>query len=105
MFSVLNTLLFHQPSYPEPTALLRVQRTGPTFGGDAHSPQAYSEFRAQSHSFTQLAAFARENFSLSESGQPAERVPGMVVSGNFFTALGVPAALGRVLTDEDDAPG
>lgn len=105
MFSVLNTLLFHQPPYPEPAALLRVARTGPMFGGDAHSPAAYYDFQSRNKSFVQLSAFARENFALAETGRPAERVQGMVVSGNFFAALGVQPTLGRSFTADDDAPG
>ena len=41
---------------------------------------------------------------LTREGQPAERLLGMIVSGNFFKALGVPPALGRVFTDEEDQP-
>jgi len=39
-------------------------------------------------------------------GSLAERVPGQLVSGNFFTVLGVGAHLGRIFTDDDDrTPG
>jgi predicted permease len=35
----------------------------------------------------------------------AVQIPTRIVSGNFFEVLGVPAALGRTLTAEDDRPG
>src|SRR5262245_54060177 len=39
-------------------------------------------------------------------GSLAERVSGQLVSGNFFTVMGVGAHLGRLFTDEDDrTPG
>jgi predicted permease len=39
-------------------------------------------------------------------GSLAERVSGQLVSGNFFTVMGVGAHLGRVFTDDDDrTPG
>ncbi len=34
-----------------------------------------------------------------------ERVTGELVSGRYFSTLGVPAAIGRVITDEDDRIG
>jgi hypothetical protein len=38
--------------------------------------------------------------------QAPEQVPAEMVSGNFFRTLGAGAALGRVLTPQDDgAPG
>ena len=52
-------------------------------------------------------AIARAHIPLSvASGGVAERASGDVVSGNFFSVLGVGPALGRVLVPEDDrAPG
>ena len=52
-------------------------------------------------------AIARAHVPLSvASGGVAERAGGNVVSGNFFTVLGIGPALGRVLIPEDDrVPG
>src|ERR1041384_93571 len=36
------------------------------------------------------------------AGGQAEVVSGQVVSGNYYTALGVPAVVGRTITDADD---
>jgi hypothetical protein len=38
------------------------------------------------------------------TGVQAEVVDGQVVSGNYYSALGVPAYLGRTITDADDNP-
>jgi predicted permease len=39
------------------------------------------------------------------SGGQAEVVSGQVVSGNYYSALGVPAQVGRTITDADDSAG
>src|ERR1041384_5958263 len=39
------------------------------------------------------------------AGGQAEVVSGQVVSGNYYSALGVPAVLGRTITDADDNAG
>ena len=50
-------------------------------------------------------AYYQRALTLSEGGQ-AERVQGMIVSGNYFTALRVRPALGRgFLPEEDKTPG
>ncbi len=41
--------------------------------------------------------------STSASNGQTERVPGELVSGTYFEVLGVGAALGRVITPDDDA--
>jgi putative ABC transport system permease protein len=105
MFSVLNSLLLHQPAYPEPDALIRVFRSMPTFQFGPHSPANFTDLRAQTKSFTHLAAFSRGSSNFAEPGQPAEQLPGLSVSGDFFAVMGVQPALGRVITAEDDRMG
>ena len=41
--------------------------------------------------------------NLSGSGEP-ERLRSFIISGEFFSVLGVQPALGRVTTAEDDRP-
>src|SRR4051812_13556373 len=91
MFSVLNSLLLHQPAYPEPNTLVRVFRTSPTFQDGPHSPANFLDLRDQNHSFRQLAVYSENSYNLAEPGQAAEHLRGFNVSGDFFSAIGVPA--------------
>jgi putative ABC transport system permease protein len=105
MFSVLNTLLLHQPPYPEPDRLIRIYRTGATFEFGPHSPANFIDYRAQAKSFTYLDVFNRNAVNFSEPGQPAQQLPCLYVSGTFFAQIGVSPALGRSISPEDDQPG
>ena len=77
---------------------------------DLFSYAAYRYFREHDPSFQELSAFRsgesrvsvrRTDSQFSES----ERASGHLVSGNYFTVLGVNATQGRVLTNDDDSPG
>ena len=106
MFSVLNTLFLRPLPYAGPESLVRVYRTGPR--GQMrlpHAPANFADLRAQGQSFTHLAALAYANFSYAEPGQPAVQLRGLTVTGDFFAALGVAPALGRVFGQEEDQPG
>src|SRR6185437_7134172 len=50
------------------------------------------------------SAFRPWVFNVTGEGEP-EQVPGAMVSGNFFSALGSKPFLGRVFREEDDQPG
>src|SRR5574341_63702 len=66
------------------------------------SSAAFEQFRDQNQTMTSVFAFALLGlFNLNVDGQ-AEMASGQVVSGNYFAGLGVTAALGRALTNEDD---
>lgn len=105
MFTVLNTLLLHQPAYPQADALIRVFRSGPTFQFAPHSPANFLDLRDRTKSFDGFAAFASGSLNFGEPGRPAEQLRGLSVTGDFFAVLGVNPALGRFLTAEDDQPG
>ena len=105
MFSMLNALLLHTPTYPEPAALLRVYRTSPTLQTGPHSPANFLDLRERNQSFSHLAAFTRSSSNYAEPGQPVEQIPGLLVTGDFFAALGVQPALGRFITADEDRPG
>ena len=71
---------------------------------------SYQYFRNHNQSFQDITAFRSGESRLSvrktgsEAGQAAQRAWGHLVSGNYFSVLGVTAIRGRVLTPEDDAP-
>jgi putative ABC transport system permease protein len=105
MFSVLNTLLLHEPAYPEPSALIRIFRTSASTQFGPHSPANFHDLQAQAKSVSHLAVFTRRSSNFAEPGQPAVQIPGLMVSADFFPLLGLRPALGRYLTAEDDRPG
>jgi len=77
---------------------------------DLFSYANYQYIRDHDQSYQALAAFRSGEARLSirrtdsQSGEAAQRAQGHLVSGNYFSVLGVNALLGRVLTEEDDKP-
>jgi predicted permease len=65
----------------------------------------YKDYRERNRSFAGLLACRGLGLNLGGDGG-TERIQGMIVSGNYFSVLGVGAAAGRTLRAEDDqAPG
>jgi predicted permease len=65
----------------------------------------WEQIRARQYElFDGAFAWSGGRFNLS-SGGPADMVPGTYASGGMFDVLGVHAAVGRLLTPEDDRPG
>jgi putative ABC transport system permease protein len=61
----------------------------------------FADYR-DSKVFSQAAAFARTDFSIAVAETP-ERVTGALVSGNYFSMLGVRMSKGRGFTRDEDA--
>src|SRR5256884_387531 len=66
----------------------------------------YDDICARNQTFSSLAAFAGNGSQLNVGykGQPG-RADGELVSGTFFSTLGVPPILGRLFTVDDDRLG
>ena len=77
---------------------------------DLFSYAAYRHFREHDPSFQQLSAFRSGETRVSvrradgPAGEAAQQASAHLVSGNYFAVLGIAAAQGRVLTNEDDSP-
>src|SRR5207247_8683556 len=66
---------------------------------------AYRDLRESLSSFRELLAFRTVPFYVGDAGR-TERIYGMLVSGNYFSALGLSPALGRFIQPEEAArPG
>jgi putative ABC transport system permease protein len=61
-------------------------------------------FAARQQAFSRVFAWGAATFSLSNGGE-TRTAKGLWVTGDFFPALGIQAAAGRLLTSEDDRPG
>jgi putative ABC transport system permease protein len=85
--------------------LVGVVRTSPHSQSWPHSPGNFSDYREQNSVFERLAAYRRSSCNISESGQATERLDGMRVTEDFFPALGVQPAHGRVFQPEENEEG
>lgn len=101
-FSVVNALLVRSPdgvANPHELVLVGQTRAGSEF--DTLSYPDYADYRDLSTSFVNLAAY-RQTIMNVGSDQSAERLSGLLVSGNYFQALGTRPAIGRTLSPQDD---
>jgi predicted permease len=105
MFSVLNTYLFRTLPYKNPEHLVSVFRTSIHSQNWPHSVANFIDYRQRNTVFERMFAVNWVGPSLIQQGELAERLQGMVVTADFFPALGVPAALGRWFRPEEDQPG
>lgn len=104
IFSVASGLLLRPlPGLTDPARIVDVGRTQNGSGFDTSSYPNYRDFRERVTTLEGVYAARLEPvpMSLSENGE-AERVYGMIVSGNFFEVLGTRAYTGRLLQDADD---
>ncbi len=72
--------------------------------GSSFSLDSFREFLNSARTFKDIAGFSFAGVNLYARDQ-ASSARAMIVSGSFFSTLGLDAALGRVLTDQDDQPG
>jgi predicted permease len=105
-FSFANALLFKLPNVEEPERLVRLfvnWTSGLKFGSFSYPD--YVDFRDRNDVFTDLAAESLRPLHLS-TGRQNEKVAGSVVSGNYFSVLGIEMVLGRAFfPEEDETPG
>jgi len=111
VFSFVNALLLRPPTrVAAPDKLLQLWlRNRGTSGIEAYLPLTYPDYvyyRDHNQSFTGMLAFDGDPESViwNRSGE-GQVVEGQLVSGNFFSLLGVKASLGRTFLPEDDQPG
>jgi putative ABC transport system permease protein len=110
IFQLLNALSLRTLPVAAPQELVEVRLTGDGRAGrhtgrnrQVSLPQ-YQELARRQQAFSSLVAFGDTRFNLSPQGE-IRYVDGLYVSGNFFSTLGVPAAVGRLIGPADDVPG
>jgi predicted permease len=116
IFSLITALLLRPLPVEQPDRLVAIGnpiRTGSlsdgSIRGDLYSYPMYRQIRDRNHAFSGVYASGRTGHlqvRLAGAAGDLERVRGRLVSGNFFSVLGVRAAQGRAFTPaEDRAPG
>ncbi len=107
IFSVLNAVLLRPLPYPEPERLVRIWETNLARGSELEMTSLSNllDWRRQNRSFQDVAAWQRLNSLALTSQSPALELRSSIVSANYFSLLGVPAALGRTFSVEDSTSG
>ena len=105
IFSLLDQVLLQPLPVRDPQRLVLLNWQGlfygPSMSDDVLSYPLYHDIRDHNQVFSGLVGYHQIAFGVGYQGQVA-RIPGALVSGNYFDVLGVPAFLGRTFSSDDD---
>jgi putative ABC transport system permease protein len=104
LFSVVNGVLLRPLPFPQPNELFVVSEKSAIFDNFSISYPNFQDWQRNNSSFSSLAAYRNDDFSITGSGE-AERVRVGMVSAGFFETLGVNATRGRLFTADEDRKG
>jgi predicted permease len=101
IFSVVDALILKPLPVRGPAGLVALGQ----MAGDYTSTYAlWRQIRRHQDVFSATFAYSTDEFDLAAGGEK-QPVRGLYVSGDYFSALGVPARIGRVLGADDDRRG
>ena len=109
IFSVVNAVLLRPLPFDDPSRIMQVWHVPPakSFPGMTEfsvSPANYLDWRSQSSSFEQMAAYGFRSFTVGGKERP-EAIQAAAVASDFFALLRVAPLLGRTFTPDEDRPG
>jgi putative ABC transport system permease protein len=106
IFSLIDTVMLKMLPVQNPEELMTVGTLSP--GEDESNPSFTNPLWEQVHDrqdiFSSVFSWGAERFDLSQGGE-SHPIAGLFVSGDYFNALGVAPAGGRLLTSSDDRRG
>ncbi len=105
IFTLIDQILLRQLPVKNPEQLVMLYQQGPHSGSNMgprmHSYPIYQEYQKSAEPLAEVLARRLADASISVDNQ-TERVDIEMVSGNFFSMLGVPPAAGRVFNSQED---
>jgi len=105
IFTLIDQIVLRKLPVSHPEQLVMLYQTGShngsNMGGRMHSYPMYQDFQQRAEPLAEVLARRLASVSVSVDNQ-TERVEAEMVSGNFFSMLGVPAAIGRVFNSAED---
>ncbi|HEY6212845.1 MAG TPA: ABC transporter permease, partial [Vicinamibacterales bacterium] len=104
IFSVVDAVLLQPMPFPNPDRLVQMGLIGRNKGEFPLPDTDFIEWRERNRTADAVAAYSEQPINISGDGQP-ERIPGAVVTDQFFRILGIAPERGRVFQDGDDRPG
>ena len=108
IFSAVNAILLRPLNYAAPQQLVMVWGTNSRSGvnKDPVSIPNLLDYREQTTTLEQVAAYSQSDFNLIRGGEPVH-AQGAFVTANYFSTLGTQARVGRVFSageDQSSAP-
>ena len=106
IFSVVQRVLLRLPPYQQPESLVQIFNTYfPAWPQLGLSPGDFQDFRRQTQSFSEMAAYIDipQGFNLTGLGEP-ERIQAAYADSSLFPMLGILPALGHAFSTEHDKP-
>ena len=104
LFSVVNGVLLNPLPYAEPDRLVALYTHAYQFDKASISYPNFLDWSRQNDSFSSLAAFRGETFTMTGIGEP-ERLEANMVSATFFPLLGVNPIIGHNFEGKEDQLG
>ncbi len=105
IFTLIDQILLRKLPVAAPEELVMLYQQGPNMGSNMgsrmHSYPLYQDLQTRAEPLADVLCRRLVDASISVDSQ-TERVSAEMVSGNFFTLLGVKPAIGRVFNSKED---
>lgn len=105
IFSLMDQLLLRLLPVKDPDSLVMLYQRGTNMGGNdgerANSYPIYQDYQQRAGAFSEVFCQKTSEVAITLDGQ-TERVSTEMVSGNYFTALGVKPVIGRLFNSAED---
>jgi predicted permease len=105
IFTLMDQILLRKLPIKDPDSLVMLYQTGANNGSNMgrrmHSYPMYQDYQQKADPLSEVVSRRLISASLSVDNR-TERVDAEMVSGNFFSMLGVGPAVGRVFSSEED---
>jgi predicted permease len=103
MFSIVDAVLLKPLPFPKPERMVRVWESTPE-GHNGTTTLTFLDWKRQSDLFEALSVENSTKAAVMTGGTPA-RVPGKLVSADYFQVFGVTPQIGRSFARSEDQPG
>ena len=104
IFSVVNAVILRPLPYKNPERLVSLWENVPQHGRSRVTPADFFDWKKQSTTFEDMAAFGFSTMTLTGGGEP-EQLLGTRAGSGYFSVVGVEPILGRSFLAEEYEPG
>ena len=103
IFSLLSQASLEPLPVANPSELVQIILVSPSGARFSNLTPEFRSLLENRQSFSAALTYAKQPMNL-QFGDQSERVPALLVSGSFYSTLGVNAFLGRIIGEADDQP-